>query len=132
MKAIGLLSLIWGLAALAVQPEQAQAGVRPAFRPPLVAPPGNAHAQNAGNCNQRRFVGGAFYSASWAGDTYAQPVPPQPDAAPPPAVNYIFVQAPAAAPVPERIGPRFIAVDRGPIVRQRGGRPTVIYGDPPF
>jgi len=134
MKAIGLLSLILGIAALFVQPDDAQAGARPAFRSPMrlpfATPPGGANAQNARNCNRRRLVGGSFYGASWISDTAGeQQDAPPPAAPPPPPVSYVFVEAPANAPAQERLGPRIIAVDRRTIATPSGGRPLVIYGD---
>ena len=133
MKAIGLLSLILGIAALFVQPDDTQAGARPAFRSPMrlpfATPPGGANAQNARNCNRRRLVGGSFYGASWGDYANEQPEAPPPDAPPPPLVSYVFVEAPANAPAQERLGPRIIAVDRRTIATPSGGRPLVIYGD---
>ena len=95
------------------------------FRPPSFAPPNYTRAPYGWDCNRRRFAGGSLYAGSWAGDSAtAQPDAPPPEAPPPPVVNYVFVEAPAVAPPPERLGPRFIAVDRRTI-REAARRPTL-------
>jgi hypothetical protein len=137
MKALGLLSLLFGFTALSGTGSEAQAAARPTFRPPLrpsvAVPPSKGRAQNGWGGNRRRFASAYFYDASWLGySAYPQADAVAPDAVPWPVVNYVYVNAPAvAAPVQESRGPRFIEVDRGAYPRPGPGGPLVIYGDAP-
>jgi hypothetical protein len=136
MKALGLVSLLFGFAALPGAWSEAQAAAPPAshtfVRPPIVAPHGNPRPGIGWGCNRRRFASGSYFAPSWLDySAYPQQDAPPPEPTPSPVVNYVFVNAPASAPPPERLGPRFIAVDPHAFARPQNSAPLVIYGDAP-
>ena len=147
MKALGLLLLLCGFAALTWPLPAAYAGIAAAhvgvpaashtlLRPPVIARPGNSRPGIGWRCNPRRFASASFYAPSWSDYSgYPQADAAPPDVAPTPVVNYVYVNEPAAAPVAaplrESLGPRLIAIDRLAFPSARRGRPVVIYGDAP-